>query len=179
MPLIEPLDETPSPELAAVFASFEQLGDDRATFPRILARAPRYAEALWGAMAEALFEGNVDHRLKEMIRIQLARTAEDPYFANLRSKQALAGGLTEDRIDAASGDFEHDPQFSDAEKWALHYAHLMYRHPEQIDAAFYDEGKRHFTEAQIMELGGLIAVHYGMQVFMRTLGDSPAEPDSG
>ncbi len=45
----------------------------------------------------------------------------------------------------------------------------MYREPEKVDAAFYDEGKRHFTEAQIMELGGMIAVHYGMQVFMRTL----------
>ena len=33
----------------------------------------------------------------------------------------------------------------------------------------HEEGKQHFTEAQIMELGGMIALHHGMQVLMRTL----------
>ena len=45
----------------------------------------------------------------------------------------------------------------------------MYRAPEQVNASFYDEGKQHYSEAQIMEIGGLIAIHYGMAVFMRTL----------
>jgi hypothetical protein len=34
---------------------------------------------------------------------------------------------------------------------------------------FTPPAKRHYTEAQIAELGALIAFHYGMQVFMRTL----------
>ncbi len=172
MPLIDPVDPN-SPGLGSVLESFTGLGDEDAVFPRILARAPKYAEALWSAMAEALFEGNVDHNLKEVIRIQLARTAQDPYFSTLRSQKAIADGLTEEKIDAAAGDFEKDPRFTPAEKWALRLAHLMYREPERVDAAFYDEGKQHFTEAQIMELGGLIAIHYGMQVFMRTLHDPP------
>jgi hypothetical protein len=33
--------------------------------------------------------------------------------------------------------------------------------------------KNYYTEAQIMELGGFIAFHYGMQVFMRTLNAVP------
>ncbi len=172
MPLIDPVDSS-SPGLNGLLESFTRLGDANAVFPRILARAPNYAEALWSAMAEALFEGNVDHNLKEIIRIQLARTAQDPYFSNLRSRRAIAGGLTEERIDAAGGDFENDPRFTPAEQWALRFAHLMYREPERVDAAFYNEGKQHFTEAQIMELGGLIAIHYGMQVFMRTLHEAP------
>ncbi len=107
------------------------------------------------------------------MRIQLARTAQDPYFAGLRSRKALAAGLTEEQIDAGSTDGKDEDDFTPAERWALRYAYLMYRHPEQVDAAFYDQGKRHFTEAQIMEMGGMIAVHYGMQVFMRTLQDGP------
>ena len=95
----------------------------------------------------------------------------DAYFGDLRSKEALASGLTEDRIAAGQTGFETDPDFTDAEKWALRYAWLMYRRPEQVDAGFYAEGKRHFSEAEIMELGGLIAIHYGMQVFMRTMGN--------
>jgi alkylhydroperoxidase family enzyme len=156
-------------------------GDDDGTFLRILAHAPRYAEALWDAMSEALMVGGVDHTLKELIRIKLARTAGDPYFSRIRSRKAVRAGMTEDDVEAACGDFEHDPRFDDAERWALRYAHLMYLHPEEVNADFYDEGKRHFTEAQIMELGGLIAVHYGMQMFMRTLQpseSSPADPSA-
>lgn len=168
---IAPLDHD-DPAVQALGSRLEKfaiLGDDSSTFLRILARAPKYAEALWGAMDEALFRDGMDHGLKEMVRIQLATTAGDPYFSALRSKQAIDAGLTEDRIQAALGDFGNDPQFSDAEKWALEYAHRMYRTPDTVDAAFYDEGKQHWTEAQIMELGGLVAIHYGMQVFMATL----------
>lgn len=177
--LIEPVDreEAQASGLGPVLESFERLGDDDAVFPRVLAHAPGYAPALWDAMAEALFEGNVDHQLKELVRILLAHTAQDPYFSSLRSKRAIAEGLTEERIQAALGEIESDPQFSDAEKWALRYAYLMYREPERVDAAFYDQGKRYFTEAQIMELGGLIAIHYGMQTFMRTL--APATEPAG
>lgn len=155
--------------LAMRLDSLTMAGDEDGTFLRVLARVPRYAEALWDAMMEALMVGNVDHVLKELMRIQLARTAGDPYFSRMRSRKALRAGMTEDDVEAACGDFEHDPRFDDAQRWALRYSHLMYRHPEQVDAAFYDEGKRHFSEAQIVEMGGLIAVHYGMQLFMRTM----------
>jgi hypothetical protein len=53
----------------------------------------------------------------------------------------------------------------------------MYRNPEQVDAAFYAEGKTHYTEAQIMEIGAFIAFHYGMQVFARTLGAGPGDEE--
>ena len=173
---IAPIDRQEAEErgLGRIAGRYAELGDGDAVFPRILAHAPGYAEALTDAMNEAHFEGGVDHRLKEIIRIQLARTADDPYFSSLRSQAAVAGGLTEERIDAGSADFEDSDEFTDAEKWALRYAYLMYREPDKVNAAFYDAGKQHFTEAQIMELGGLIAVHYGMQVFMATLQDRGA-----
>ncbi len=173
MPSPKVLDEHETERLGPAFEFMERLGDADGRFAKILAHVPGYAEAITGAMAEALFEGGVDHRLKEIIRIQLARTARDPYFSALRSQPAITAGLTEEQIEAGREDFEDDPHFTDAEKWALRYAHLMYRDPKKVDAAFYDEGKKHFTEAQIMELGGLIAIHYGMQVFMRTLQPGP------
>jgi len=145
----------------------EGIGDE--LFLRIVGHVPGYAEALHDAMHVSHVEGNVDHKLKEIIRIQLAKTADDRYFAGLRSAKAVREGLTEERIEAGCDDFDNDPRFTAAEKWALRYAYLMYRAPEQVDKAFYDEGKHHYSEAQIMELGGMIALHYGMQLFMRTL----------
>ena len=45
------------------------------------------------------------------------------------------------------------------------------RHPlDWQDKSFYDEMKQYWSEAQIMELGAFIALHYSMQMFMRSLG---------
>ena len=96
-------------------------------------------------------QGNVDHRLNEIIRILLARFANDKYFCALRSRKAQDMGLTEARIDAGS----RTMRVMDATK---------------IDAAFYNELKKHYSEPQIMDLGAFIAFHYGMQMFMRSVG---------
>ncbi len=172
MPNIEPVTpgEIRDPELAALIASCERLGVPDSLFPRILARVPAYAKVLLRAMLLSHTDGNVDHQLKEVIRIQLARRAGDPYFAKLRSAKAMADGLNEAAIVAGCDDYERSPRFSVAEKWALRYADQMYLDPASVDAAFYAGMKQHYSEAQIMELGAFIALHYGMQVFMRTLG---------
>jgi alkylhydroperoxidase family enzyme len=177
---VPPLDmaQIRDPELLALMRRAEALGVPDALFTRILARVPAYAKVLLNALLVAHAEGSVDHRLKEIIRIQLARFAGDPYFSALRSKRALAEGLDEATIEAGCGDYDDDPRFSEAERVALRYADQMYLDPKKVDKAFYDEMKRHWSEAQIMELGGFIAFHYGMQVFMRSMGTGPLPVES-
>ena len=166
---IDPIavDALEDAELRALLAKAQALGVPDERFVQIVARVPHYAKALLRALLMSHVEGNVDHRLKELVRIRLAEIARDPYFGRLRSSRAIEQGLAEDLV-AASARYESDARFSEAEKWALRYAERMYLAPHEIDAAFYDELKRHYSEAQIMELGAFIAFHYGMQVFMRT-----------
>ncbi len=173
MTSIEPVmpGEIRDPELQDLIARCERLGVPGSLFPRILSRVPAYAKALLRAMLLSHTEGNVDHKLKEIIRIQLARRAGDPYFSGLRSAKAKDEGLDEVAIAAGCDDYERSPLFSEAEKWALRYADQMYLNPASVDAGFYAGMKQHYSEAQIMELGAFIALHYGMQVFMRTLGN--------
>lgn len=163
------LDAITDPELRGLLAEGERLGVPDALFPRILALAPTQGRALLRALIMSHRDGNVDHKLKEIIRIRLARVAQDRYFAGLRSRLAQERGLTENAVDAGSGDYEASPLFTAAEKCALRYAEQMYLDPNGLDAAFYAELKTHFTEAQVMELGSFIALHYGMQMFMRSL----------
>lgn len=172
MPQITPLqlDAIGDPELRALVAEALALGVPDETFAGIIARVPDHAKALLRAMLMSHARGSVDHRLKEIIRVMLAGIARDPYFSHLRSRRAIEQGLTEDLIAAGVARYENDPRFSDADKCALRYAERMYLAPESIDAAFYGEMKKHFTEAQIMELGAFIAFHFGMQAFARTLG---------
>jgi alkylhydroperoxidase family enzyme len=168
---IEPITlPTNDSELNALLARADKLGVPDPQFTALLARAPGYAKPLLRALLDSHENGNVDHKLKEMIRVQLARYAGDRYFGTLRSKRATAEGLDESRINAACDDYLRDPRFSEAERAALEYADQMYRNPDANDAAFYDRLKRHFSEAQIMEIGAFIAFHYGMQTFMRAMG---------
>jgi len=170
-----PKEAIADPELRALIAEAEALGVPDDLFPRILARAPEQAVPLMRALIMSHAQGSVDHRLKEIMRILLARFANDKYFASLRSNKARAMGLTEARIDDGCFAYEDDAKgFSAAEKCALRYADLMFLDANQIDKAFYDEMKRHWSEAQIMELGAFIAFHYGMQMFMRSLGATAA-----
>ena len=172
---IAPLDAAHinDPELLALMARAEALGVPDQLFTRIVARVPAYAKVLLNALLVSHGQGSVDHRLKEIIRIQLARFAGDTYFSALRSKPALAAGLDEATIDEGCNSYEQGSRFSEAEKMALRYADMMYLDANQVDQAFYDRLKQHYTEAQIMELGGFISFHYSMQVFMRTLGAVP------
>ncbi len=166
-----PREAITDPELRALTAEGEALGVPDDLFPRIIARAPEQAVPLMRALLMSHAQGNVDHRLKEIMRILLARFAKDKYFAGLRSTKARDMGLTEIRIDEGCFKYEDDSKgFSEAEKCALRYADLMFLDASQLDKAFYDEMKKHWSEAQIMELGAFIAFHYGMQMFMRSLG---------
>jgi alkylhydroperoxidase family enzyme len=177
MPVVEPLsrEAIEGAGLGEALAEAEALGVPDDVFFRVLGHVPGYAEALYDALHRSHAEGDVDHRLKEIIRVRLARQANDPYFAGLRSATAAEAGLDEATIEAGCGDFETDPRFTEAEKWALRYASLMFTAPKRVGKAFYDQGKTHYTEAQIMELGAFIAFHYGMQLFMGTLKGLPVD----
>jgi alkylhydroperoxidase family enzyme len=171
MTQVAPLErgQIKDPELNALIDRCRVLGVPDERFSGILAHAPSYAKALLRAMVMSHDEGNVDHRLKEIIRLQLTRRSGDPYFARLRSAKATEAGLDEDTITAGCDDYERSKLFTEKEKWALRYADQMYMNAASVDAEFYAGMKQHYTEAQIMELGAFIALHYGMQVFMRTL----------
>jgi alkylhydroperoxidase family enzyme len=166
-----PREAITDPEMLALIAQGEALGVPDDLFPRIVARAPEQAKPLMRALLMSHAQGNVDHRLKEIVRVLLARFANDKYFAALRSRKARDMGLTEARIDEGCYEYEDAAKgFTEAEKCALRYADLMFLDANQIDKAFYDDMKKHYSEPQIMELGAFIAFHYGMQMFMRSLG---------
>ena len=171
MKIIEPvpLDKLDEEKFQARLKLAQELMVPDTLFIQIMAHAPGYAEALFDAMYQSHALGNVDHALKEIIRVQLSRIAKDSYFGSLRSKKAVDLGLTESRIESGCGDFEADEKFSDAEKWALKFSKLMYTEPKRVNAEFYNVGKNFYSEPEIMELGTFIAFHYGMQMFMRTL----------
>ena len=77
--------------------------------------------------------------------------------------------MTEGDIDEGVADYAKSPRFSEAEKIALRYSELMALNPDRIDAAFYDELRRHHAEEEIVELGVFIGFNIGYHTFFGTL----------
>lgn len=155
------------PELIDLIHRCEALGVPDPQLPRIVARVPEQAKPMLGAVLESYAKGDVPHRLKELIRLQMANAVRDPYFSALRSAEA---GLGEDDIAAALDDYEDSDRFTDAEKVAMAFAEQMFLDSTKVDADFYDELKEHYTEPQIMEIGAFIAIWQGVHLFAKTLG---------
>ena len=162
--------EITDPELLALVRECEALGVPDPQFPRIVARVPGQAKTMLATLLHCYAQGAVDHRLKELVRIQMAHAVGDPYFSALRSKKAVAAGMTEDDVEAALGDYESADRFSEAEKMAMAFAEQMFLDSTKIDTNFYVEMKAHYTEPQIMELGTFVGIWQGVQIVGKTLG---------
>jgi len=91
----------------------------------------------------------------------------------VRSASAKRNGLTEELIDEGIDHYRESTAFTEAEKAALEYSELMQFSPEKIDHAFYDRLRKHFTEAEIVELGAFIGFNVGYHTFFRTLDFYP------
>ena len=75
-----PREAITDPELQALMVEGEALGVPDELFARIVARARDQAAPLMRALLMSHAQGNVDHKLKEIIRILLARFAKDKIF---------------------------------------------------------------------------------------------------
>lgn len=69
-------------------------------------------------------------------------------------------GVT-DTVVAALQDFEHSPIFTPREKLALQFAESMALNHHQIDNTFFQELRREFSPAEIIELGMLTGIFIG------------------
>ena len=175
MSRMSPLDlaDIKDPEIHDLIAECEEFGVPDRLFVQIFARQPEQMKGMLRAMLVSHRDGNVDHKLKEIIRIQLARFAEDPYFANLRSKKAMADGLNEEMIDAGCEDYEESDLFTESEKVALRFAEQMFLDSTKVDKIFYDQMREHYNDAQIMEIGTFLAIYHAAHLFMKTLNARP------
>jgi len=89
----------------------------------------------------------------------------------VRYAGARQAGLTEDKI-AALDDLDSN-LFSARERAALRFAELMASDHHKVDDAVFAELRRHFSEAQIVELGVWTATFTGFGRLNVILGIDP------
>ncbi len=66
-------------------------------------------------------------------------------------------------------DYEHSPLFSERERVALRYADAITWDPSRADDVMWADLHAHFDEAELVELGAVIALISGTQRWIHTL----------
>ena len=138
-----------------------------ATFFEVFGQHPDlyrwYTESFYG---DVFAGGLVPRRIKELIRLRLS-TEHGCRFCNQGNRaDALAAGLSEQTIDQLA-DYENG-EFNDAEKAALRLADemLLTNADSRLRQSLYDDLARHFSDAQILEMGLVLGVLAGMAKFL-------------
>jgi alkylhydroperoxidase family enzyme len=67
-------------------------------------------------------------------------------------------------------DFERSSRYDERQKAALLYTSAIVWNPEGVDDALWERLRLHFSEEELVELGYFIAVTYGQQRWIKTLG---------
>ena len=99
-------------------------------------------------------------RLIELVRLRIAFFNQCRSCMAIRYSDAVADGLTEDLVCSLAKPDEAD-NLSDAEKAAIRFGELMATDHLAIGDAIYADLRRHFSEAQIVELGMTVAFFVG------------------
>ena len=86
-----------------------------------------------------------------------------------RSVQAGRQGLSEENYDELLR-FETSDKFTDREKVALTYTSAIIWNAEIADAKLWERLHQHFSVPELVELGFFIALTFGQQRWIKTLG---------
>jgi alkylhydroperoxidase family enzyme len=90
---------------------------------------------------------------------------------SIRYAGARQAGLTEGKI--AALDTLESAIFTDRERVAIRFAELMATDHLKIDDAFFEALRRHFSDAEIVELGVSVALNVGLGRLNAVLGIEP------
>lgn len=139
----------------------ELTGD--ASFVEVFAAAPELLEFVMQRFyGEIFFAGRLEQRYKQLARLKLSMIHGCRTCNKQNVPGALEAGITQAEIDALE-QYQSGP-FTDADKAVLKFTELMAidNQSATLSPELSDELQRHFTAAQICELGTVTAVISGM-----------------
>jgi AhpD family alkylhydroperoxidase len=111
-----------------------------------------------GKFNQAIRKGSsVDERLKNLIELKGAQMIGCEYCVDLGSQICRNSGLSDDEL-LALPDYRASNLFSDRDKSALDYAVAVMRTPVEVNDTLFERVKKHFDEAQMVEITALLAL---------------------
>lgn len=167
MSRLTPLPIESMPELAELLPHFQRGLGFVPNSVRIMARRPNLAKA-FAALNRAVMEGSVPAGFKRLLGHVSSRVTGCRYCMAHTIHGAGHNGVDEAKL-AAVWDYATSPLFSDAERAALDFA-IAAAVPNAVDNVIFERLKQHWTNEQIVEILGTVAM-YG---FLNRWNDSLA-----
>ena len=127
---------------------------------RMFAHSPELAKGLIGFGGALKLNRTLPDRLVELVRLRVAFHNQCRSCMAIRYTDAVADGVTEDLVCSLEKPMEA-ADLTDAEKVAIRYGELLASNHLAIDDAMHDELAKHYSEAQIVELGMTAAFFVG------------------
>jgi uncharacterized peroxidase-related enzyme len=175
-PRIEPLPETHTPALKD---QFETLRKNLGFVPNsvlIMQRKPALAKAL-AQMTAAVWDpaSEVDRGFKRLIAHVASRAAGCRYCMAHTAGGALHFGIDAEKV-AGVWDYQTSPLYNEAERVALDFALAAASVPNAVTDDMFAALRKHWSEAQIVEIVGVIALFGFLNRWNDTLG-TPLEDE--
>jgi len=155
-------------DLVALLEESRIHGTPRLESQAIRAHVPAVLRTFSETWQRTFREGVLDHKVKELARVFIAKSLECGYCAGQRSHIGAAQGLTERSYDDLI-EFRKSTILSDREKAALLWAEAIAWDANLADDSVWEKLHTHFTEAELVELGYFIGLTMGQQKFLKTL----------
>ena len=135
----------------------------------LLALVPELLPA-YGGLAQATGElHRLNERLSLLAGLKASTLTGCEYCIDLGSQIARRSGLSDEQL-LALPSYRTSPLFTDLEKLVLDYAVGMSRTPAEVSDALFAELRRHFDDAQLVELTHVIALENLYGRFNHALG---------
>ena len=164
---VRPEDVT-EPDLVGLLQDSRIYGTPRLESQSIRAHVPAVLRTFAASWQQVFREGVLDHSVKELARVFIAKSLECGYCAGQRSHLGAQAGLTEREFDEVI-EFRDSTVLGDREKAALKWAEAIAWDANLADDELWAELHEHFTEPELVELGYFIGLTMGQQKFLKTL----------
>ena len=169
-PRLEPLPVGHSPELKA---HFEAVSKNLGFVPNsvlIMQRKPKMVQA-FAQMAAAIWDpdGKVDRGLKRLIAHVASRAAGCQYCMAHTIEGAAHFGIEAPKL-AAIWEYQSSPLFSEAERAALDFAFAASVVPNAVTDQSFEDLRKYWSEEQIVEIVGTIAMFGFLNRWNDTMG---------
>lgn len=162
-----PLEEMDA-DMVAEMERCQREGTPRPESSAIRAHVPAAFWFFANSWRDLFRTGICDHKIKELCRLYVSRSVQCEYCGNQRSVRAtVSGALIEEHVlDLIN--FERSTRYDEREKAAVAYAEAITWHTD-TDDAFWERLYKHFSEAELVELGCMIGLTLGQQSWLRLL----------
>ncbi|MCR9279987.1 MAG: carboxymuconolactone decarboxylase family protein [Pseudomonadaceae bacterium] len=138
----------------------EQASELEQGLSRFFAHTPDIALGMMQFAGALKAHRTLPEKLVELVRLRVAFFNQCRSCMAIRYTDAINDGITEDLVCSLERPEEAD-NLTDAEKAAVRYGELMATDHLSADDAVYDELRKYYSEAQIVELGMICAFFVG------------------